>query len=59
MLDANGGNWPIFKRKFEIYMKGLGLKAHFAEENCPAETYPEIEPKTEKKTGEPDNDLEK
>jgi hypothetical protein len=59
MLEIDGGNWPIFRRKFETYMDSTGLDEHFAKENAPAKTYEEVEAKPTKKTGESTEDLAK
>ena len=59
MLEIDGGNWPIFRRKFETYMDGAGLDEHFSKDNCPAASYEDIEAKPTKKTGETDDALGK
>ena len=58
-LDIDGGNWPIFKSKFEDYIESVGLEDHFDAANRPAQTYEEVEAKPTKKTGESDDDFKK
>ena len=55
MLDVDGINWPIFKRKFETYIQSVGLDSHFLAINYPAESYEDIEAKPVKRTGEADD----
>ena len=54
MLDVDGGNWPLFKRKFKTHLQGLGFENHFDATNAPAETYDEI---PIKKDGETEEDF--
>lgn len=41
MLDVDGGNWPLFKRKFKTHLQALGFENHFDAANAPAKTYDE------------------
>ena len=59
MLDVDGGNWPIFKIRFEIYLASIGLGGHFDAANHPAENYEGVEPRPEKIAHEPDDALAK
>ena len=56
-LEVDGGNWPIFRRKFETYMDSAGLYEHFRKENTPAKSYVEAKPTKEK--DESDTDYKK
>ena len=58
-LEADGGNWPIFQRKFKVYMVSVGLDEHFLEDNIPAERYEMIEVKPIKEQDESDEDHQK
>ena len=58
-LEIDGGNWPIFRRKFETYMDSAGLDEHFLEENYPAVSYKATEAKLIKKSSETDEELAK
>ncbi|KAF9646658.1 hypothetical protein BDM02DRAFT_3262142 [Thelephora ganbajun] len=55
MLEIDGDNWLIFRRKFEIYMDNAGLDEHFLKDNTPAENYEVIEAKPTKKADESDD----
>jgi hypothetical protein len=59
MLETDGGNWPIFRRKFKTYMDSVGLDEHFSKDGAPAESYEAIEEKPMKKTNETDDDHKK
>ena len=52
MLEIDGGNWPIFQRKFETYMDSAGLDEHPVKDNVPAERYENVETKPTQKAGE-------
>ena len=58
-LEADGGNWPIFQRKFKVYMVSVGLDEHFLEDNIPAKRYEMIEVKPIKEQDESDEDHQK
>jgi len=58
-LEAEGGNWPIFRRKFETYLDSVGLDEHFSKDNCPANSYEDIEAKPTKDPRESDDDHKK
>lgn len=58
-LKVDGGNWPVFKRKFETYMESAGLEDHFTKSNYPAERYEDIAAKPMKEANETDDDLKK
>ena len=59
MLDVNGSNWSIFKRKFKTYIVSVGLDKHFQENDAPAENYEDDEAKLIKKGNESNNDFQK
>jgi hypothetical protein len=59
MLEVDGGNWPIFRRKFKTHMDSAGLDEHFAKDNVPADSYEKIEAKPIKKDKESDDDYQK
>lgn len=59
MLEVDGGNWPIFRRKFETYMDSVGLDEHFIKANAPAEKYEDIEAQPTKGTSESKDDFQK
>ena len=56
-LEIDGGNWPIFRRKFETYIDSAGLDEHFLEENYPAVSYEAAEAKPIKKSSETDEEV--
>jgi hypothetical protein len=59
LLETDGGNWLIFRRKFKTYMDSVGLDEHFTKDSTPAESYEAIEEKPTKKTNETDDDHRK
>ena len=59
MLNLDGGNWPIFRNKFEDLIEGLGIETHFDLTNYPASEYSEIEEEPEQKSGESESDFKK
>jgi hypothetical protein len=59
MLELDGGNWPIFKRKLRDHLEGQGIETHFESSNSPAATYKEIEEKPTKREKEPEEDFAK
>ena len=58
-LDVDGVNWLLFKRKFIMHLKSLGIRSHLLEENRPAKSYEELEEKPMKKSSELDSDYKK
>ena len=59
LLEVDGGNWPIFRRKFETYMDSAGLDEHFIKSNYPTERYEDTEAKPEIKKEEDTGDFQK
>ena len=57
MLDIDGNNWLIFKRKFEVYMDGARPDKHFSEDGILAEKYDHAKPKLIKEDGESDDEF--
>ena len=58
-LEIDGGNWPIFRRKFETYLDSAGLDEHLDKDNAPAKSYEDIEAKPAKQPNEKDDDFKK
>ena len=58
-LEIDGGNWPIFRRKFETYLDRAGLDEHLDKDNAPAKSYEDIEAKPMKQLNEKDDDFKK
>ena len=59
MLSLDGGNWLMSKSKFEDYVEGLGIFAHFDIKNYSASNYNEIEKKPDQGSQEPGADFKK
>ena len=59
MLELDGGNWPIFKRKLRDHLEGQGIETHFESSDSPAATYEEIEEKPTKQEKEPEEEFVK
>ena len=59
-LDVDGTNWPMFKKRFHIFMHGAELSEHYSEDdNTPADRYDDIEKKPIKKDQEADDEYKK
>ena len=58
-LDIDGNNWPMFKKRFDIFMRGAGLSGHYTDNDAPVDKYEDVEKKPIKKDAESAEDYKK